>query len=77
MTTKVTQDDTDSNEQKPNLKAVLNSESDISSWEINVWDDGISFTFYFTDGGTYTTDNISHWDKDYLQRKGVIPEGVE
>jgi len=59
MTTKVTQDDTDSNNENPNLQRILRPDSDVSSISIDVWDNGVTMSIYFEDGGLLTTERLT------------------
>jgi hypothetical protein len=77
MTTKVSQDDTDSNNSNPNLQRILRPDSDVSSVSIDVWDDGVTISVYFEDGGLFTTERLTDFRLRRLKEKGVLPEEVE
>jgi len=77
MTTKVTQDDTDSNNENPNLQRILRPDSDVSSISIDVWDNGVTMSIYFEDGGLLTTERLTDFRLRRLKEKGVLPEEVE
>jgi len=77
MTTKVTEDDTDSNNENPNLQRILRPDSEVSSMSIDVWDDGVTISVYFEDGGLFTTERLTDFRLRRLKEKGVLPEEVE
>jgi len=77
MTTKVTEDDTDSNNENPNLQRILRPDSEVSSISIDVWDDGVTISVYFEDGGLFTTERLSDFRLRRLKEKGVLPKEVE
>jgi hypothetical protein len=77
MTTKVSQDDTDSNNSNPNLQRILRPDSDVSSVSIDVWDEGVTISVYFEDGGLFTTERLTDFRLRRLKEKGVLPEEVE
>jgi len=77
MTQKVTQDGTDSNNENPNLQRILRPDSDVSSVSIDVWDDGVTLSIYFEDGGIFSTERLTDFRIRRLKEKGVLPEEVE
>jgi len=77
MTEQVNQSDTDSNNSNPNLQRILRPDSDVSSISIDVWDDGVTISVYFEDGGLFTTERLTDFRLRRLKEKGVLPEEVE
>jgi len=69
--------DTDSNNSNPNLQRILRPDSDVSSISIDVWDDGVTISVYFEDGGLFTTERLTDFRLRRLKEKGVLPEEVE
>jgi len=56
------------------LKEIQHPDVSVRHVSVNVWDDGIVLRFFFEDGGTVTTDELSSREISNLKEEGVIQD---